>query len=205
MTRITIHRFLNLTNEEIVKLESLGLDIKDCQEAERILTSIWSETTSSEEDYLDQTKKGRNKSYGQCAVTALVFQDYISSYYDLPHEVTNEIVWANVEHKDKNISHYFNELSKDVQIDLTHSQFPEAHVSWGIERVTSPRVKILFLSTRDYILDFVKTDMRYKQLKERFDELYAKHEMNFFMKVSASEFAKFYQKEEKNDKNDKAD
>jgi hypothetical protein len=115
---------------------------------EKALENSWSKFSSS--DPFNWTKD--NPSYGQCAVTSLVVQDYLGG----------EIVWANVILADgKEISHYFNHIN-GIEKDFTRKQFPEGTIiSQGISKTMN------FKSTRDYILSYPPTKSRYSILKTR--------------------------------------
>jgi hypothetical protein len=77
---------------------------------------------------------------GQCAVTALIVQDYLGG----------QLVRAEVE----GISHYWNRV-KEGEVDLTRDQFTHfAPTAIGIR-------------SRRYVLSFPDTVRRYETLKER--------------------------------------
>ncbi len=113
---------------------------------EAILKVCWNKETSSDPDNWSQD----NPSYGQCAVTSLIVNDYFGG----------EIVWANALLPNKTeVSHYFNRIG-DAELDLTRAQFPEGTtVPKGI-----PKSKE-FSSTREYILSYPITQKRYETLK----------------------------------------
>lgn len=115
---------------------------------EQALMASWDNGTTS--DPALWTKQ--NPSWGQCAVTALVVNDYLGG----------KLVWANAVLPDgKNISHYFNNIDGN-EIDLTRKQFPEGTViPEGIDKTKG------FPTTRDYVLSFEPTRIRYEKLKER--------------------------------------
>lgn len=116
-------------------------------ELEQILRRCWSPETSA--DPAGWTNS--NPSVGQCAVTALVVQDYLGG----------DIVWAAVPVGQKTVSHYFNRID-GKEIDLTREQFaPGTQVPAGVEKRKE------FASTRDYVLSFEATQRRYAILKER--------------------------------------
>lgn len=77
---------------------------------------------------------------GQCAVTALVVQDYLGG----------QLVRAEVE----GVSHYWNKFN-DGEIDLTREQF--MHFS----------PKVISTRSRSYVLSSPDTLRRYEILKER--------------------------------------
>ncbi|MEK6939738.1 MAG: hypothetical protein AABX31_03335 [Nanoarchaeota archaeon] len=114
-------------------------------------TRCWYEGTSSDPDNWTP----QNPAWGQCAVTALIVNDYLGG----------EIVWAEAKLPDgKNISHYFN-LIEGKEIDYTRPQFPEGTViPPGVEK------KKQFTSTKEYILSFPATQHRYQILKGSVEE-----------------------------------
>jgi len=85
---------------------------------------------------------------GQCAVTALIVQDYLGG----------EILRGTVGEE----SHYWNRLPTGEELDLTASQFPmgSGRSRGGVE-------------SRDYILSFPETERRYRQLLENIEEVVA--------------------------------
>jgi hypothetical protein len=124
------------------------------------LLRSWREDTSSDH----QNWKADNPAYGQCAVTACVVQDYIGGI----------IVWSEVSVQNPNwstslgVSHYFNRLDSSlesclaIEVDFTSRQFPKGtYILKGIDKSGT------FKSTRDYVLSFEKTLLRYNLLKER--------------------------------------
>jgi hypothetical protein len=123
---------------------------------EKALQSSWGSKTSSEP--FKWTKE--NKTLGQCAVTSLIIQDYLGG----------EIVWANAKLPDgREISHYFNNID-GVEKDFTRKQFPQGTtISSGIPRINQST------STREYILSFPVTKLRYNILKERVDKYLRTH------------------------------
>ena len=58
------------------------------------------------------------------------------------------------------MSHYFNVLDGDRELDLTKEQFPLDAVETDLS-----------LTSRDYVLSFEATRVRYEMLKSRLDEL----------------------------------
>jgi hypothetical protein len=103
--------------------------------AEAIRHSWSAETT------VDCNWSSNQPSKGQCAVTALVVQDYFGG----------AILRATV----SGVSHYWNRLSNGTIIDLTRDQFSSFDPT-EIE----PR-------TRRYILSYAATAARYRILSER--------------------------------------
>ena len=82
-----------------------------------------------------------NRALGQCAVTALVVQDVLRG----------ELLRAEV----NGTSHYWNRLPDGTELDLTREQF-ETFLPSGIET-----------RSREYVLSFDETRMRYELLKKR--------------------------------------
>jgi len=115
------------------------------------LKNSWSKETTSDPDNWSQN----NPSWGQCAVTSLVINDYIGG----------EIVWTQAKLPDgTEISHYLNKIG-NKELDLTRNQFPEGTItSEGIPKTKG------FPTTRDYILSFDKTLKRYQILKSQVEE-----------------------------------
>ena len=110
----------------------------------------WTEETSLDpENWIPE-----NPSWGQCAVTACIVNDYFGG----------KVVWANVNMSGQDISHYFNNID-GKEIDLTRKQFPpETVVLPGIDKTKN------FPTTRDYVLSFEKTEERYNLLKSRVEK-----------------------------------
>lgn len=105
------------------------------------LRKAWSAETSADPGRW----RPSNPAYGQCAVTAIVIQDYLGG-----------TVWRS---RVNGVSHYFNVLDGDRVLDLTKEQFP-------LDAVESD----LSLSSRDYVLSFDATRSRYELLKSRLHE-----------------------------------
>jgi len=116
-------------------------------ELEKALQKSWSKETS----YCPDDWSNSNSSFGQCAVSALVFNDYFGG----------DIVWANaLLPTGQKVSHYFNFIDGKI-IDLTRSQFPEGTIiPGGIEKKND------FASTREFMLSSNNTKKRYELLKE---------------------------------------
>ncbi|MAF34604.1 hypothetical protein CMO91_02040 [Candidatus Woesearchaeota archaeon] len=93
-----------------------------------------------------------NPSWGQCAVTAAVVQDYMGG----------KIVWCMVRPPGKkSASHYFNNIHK-AELDFTREQFPE-----GSKFERGQRRSQGLRTTRKYIMSSDATRKRYELLKER--------------------------------------
>ncbi len=108
----------------------------------------WSKETS----YCPDEWNEENPAVGQCAVSALVANDYFGG----------KIIWSEVLLSDgQKISHYFN-LIAGQEVDLTRSQFPAGTIiPAGVEKKKS------FTSTRKFMLSNENTKRRYGLLKEK--------------------------------------
>jgi hypothetical protein len=116
------------------------------------LPFTWSKLTTSLPDQYNSD----NPALGQCAVTALVIQDYWGG------KIVNTIVTYE---NGLTTSHYFNIIDGQA-IDITRSQFP-SNVKYS-----KPKQKLKnFSSTREYILSNHLTARRYRLLKSRVDKL----------------------------------
>ncbi len=117
-------------------------------ELEKALRISWSRETS----YCPDEWNESNSSFGQCAITALIVNDYFGG----------EIVWAEAVLPDsQKVSHFFNYIN-GKEVDLTRAQFPEgAVIPEGVEK------KKDFATTRDYLLSYENKRGRYEQLKEK--------------------------------------
>src|SRR5579872_1216684 len=83
----------------------------------RIIRDCWTAETS----YDPENWSEQNPAWGQCAVTAVIVQDYLGG----------EILWTEAELPDgQKIHHFFNRLNgaQGGEIDLTREQFPEGTV-----------------------------------------------------------------------------
>jgi hypothetical protein len=129
----------------------------DLQEIKELLEKSWSEKTTSEPKYW--TKE--NPAWGQCAVTALVVQDFFGG----------ELLRGLFKFKDtKSVefvgSHYWNRLPDGTEVDLTRCQFPE-----------DVEISIGELRTRQYVLSYPETRRRYKILKTEIERQVSKMRM----------------------------
>lgn len=102
---------------------------------EAALAAVWSRGTSADPDSWSDD----NPASGQCAVTALVVQDYLGG------ELRRGEAGL--------ISHYWNVLPSGDEVDLTRHQFDDGVEIANIE----PR-------TRDYLLSHAETVRRYNDL-----------------------------------------
>lgn len=127
------------------------MDDRFLSKLELALKNSWTKETSSDPENWSL----ENPAWGQCAVTAIVVNDYLGG----------EIIWASASLADGNkISHYFN-LIDGKTVDLARTQFPPGTIiPFGISK------KKEFSSTRDYILSYPVTQERYEILKTKVQE-----------------------------------
>lgn len=120
----------------------------DLNRLEKALLKSWSKETS----YCPTEWNELNLSFGQCAITALIVNDYFGG----------DIVWSEaLLPNGQKISHFFNMIN-GKEVDLTRSQFPEGTiVPKGIEK------KKNFATTRDYLISYEDKNSRYAVLKEK--------------------------------------
>jgi len=114
-------------------------------ELKKLLRKSWTKKTSK--DPRNWTPK--NPAWGQCAVTALVVQDFFGG------ELRRGIVEINEKDVSLYLSHYWNLLPDGKKKDLTKEQFPKGTV---IPRKGEPQ-------SRDYVLSFPDTRKRYALLR----------------------------------------
>lgn len=103
------------------------------------LRSAWSAETSVSPSSWGEA----NPAAGQCAVTALVVQDFFGG--DLMRAVVRP-----------DVSHYWNRLPDGRELDLTKSQFP------SFELAVPPVTR-----SREFVLSFPETVRRYDIFLER--------------------------------------
>lgn len=120
------------------------ITLEDLKEA---LEKSWSKETSSD----PKNWTPDNPAWGQCAVTALIIQDYFGG----------DLLRAAIEGIG---SHYWNQLPNDSEIDLTKIQFLTAVVIPPGET-----------RAREYVLSYPATVKRYEILKQRVEK-YLKEE-----------------------------
>jgi len=108
------------------------------------IRSSWDRDTS----YEPFVWSNENPAWGQCAVTALVLQDYLGG----------DLIRAS----NLNITHFWN-LVDDLEIDVTEEQFPVRPI-W----IDGPE-----LVDRDVVLNWPETRRRYRILRERVAKLIA--------------------------------
>lgn len=114
------------------------------------LKRAWSAATSF--DPAGWTPK--TPSYGQCAVTACIVQDYLGG----------DIEWGEaMVPGGKKISHFFNRVNRRA-VDLTRDQFPAGST---VPIAGRPHPAAKGAPLRDYILANADTRRRYEQLSER--------------------------------------
>lgn len=105
---------------------------------ERLLEAWSSETTADPAGY---AAPGATKSYGQCAVTALLVQDRLGG----------SLLRTTAD----GVSHYFNLLPNGSSVDLTRDQFP-----------VTTQFALAKVRDRDYVLSHPDTARRYALLRE---------------------------------------
>jgi hypothetical protein len=115
-----------------------GVTLADLEAA---LETAWSRDTSSDPPAWSEA----NRAWGQCAVTALIVQDYLGGTLRRAEIGT--------------ISHYWNVLPTGEELDLTRQQFP---IGTEISNAAS--------RTRDYVLSNLETARRYRKLGKRVDQ-----------------------------------
>lgn len=120
-------------------MEILGTGMRvTLADLEAALESAWSCETSADPAAWSQV----NRASGQCAVTALIVQDYFG---------------GGLQRGDAGaVSHYWNILPSGEEADLTRRQFPE-----GTEIANVTR------RTREYVLSHLETAHRYRKLSHR--------------------------------------
>ena len=114
-------------------------------EVQGLIAAAWSKETSADPSRWSPT----NPALGQCAVTALVVQDFLGG----------ELLGALL----GQVSHYWNLLPSGGELDLTIAQFGP----------TPPAANDIAHRTRSYVLSFVETQRRYEILRDRVDSMIA--------------------------------
>lgn len=115
---------------------------RSAAQLQRVLREAWASDTTSDPRGWTPT----NPAWGQCAVTALIVQDLLGG----------ELLRAPLEDG----SHYWNRLPDGTELDLTREQFGRAYVPMAVER-----------RSRDYVLSFDETRLRYETLWARLRRL----------------------------------
>jgi putative hydrolase of the HAD superfamily len=133
-----------LEQENVLHSNNVGIELKKLK---YLLSKLWSKETCFPELY--EKWSNRLSSLGQCAVTALIVQDFFGG----------EILYC------KHLQHFWNLLPDGSEVDLTRSQFKE-----------SEKICVDGIVTRDYILDSIEakkanTKERYIYLKNKLLEL----------------------------------
>jgi len=115
------------------KQKSSGINLDELYSAIR---RAWTRESSADPEHWSDT----NPAWGQCAVTALIVQDHFGGTF--------------LRTKVRGISHYWNLLGNDTEIDLTKEQFGEDFEPGEIES-----------RSRSWILSFPDTETRYNLLR----------------------------------------
>jgi hypothetical protein len=105
------------------------------------LRGAWSAATSADPEGWAST----NPSWGQCAVSALIVQDFFGG------QILRTVVG--------DVSHYWNLLPSGEEVDLTREQFGRTITT--DDALSRPR---------DYLLSFEDTRRRYALLRRRVNE-----------------------------------
>lgn len=114
----------------------------DLQTLESALVKAWNEETS----YDPKNWAPENPAWGQCAVTALVVQDYFGG----------KLLQVEVLNSREVSSHYYNELQDGREVDLTKRQFSSRTIFRKPE-----------YCDRRSIFSFTETVRRYEILRSR--------------------------------------
>ncbi len=111
-------------------------------ELRTLLRKSWTKETSADADRWTKD----NPAWGQCAITALVIQDFFGG----------ELLRGEVMMQEgPNISHYWNKLPDNSEHDFTVEQFPS-----GYGRILETGIR-----DRKYVLSFEATRKRYALLR----------------------------------------
>jgi len=112
----------------------------DLKELEDLLENSWTKETSAD----PQNWNIFNPAWGQCAITALIVQDFMGG----------ELLRTVIPRKKENISHYWNLLPEGREVDFTSKQFSsDVIIKDGEER------------DRHYVLSYPTTRKRYVLLR----------------------------------------
>ncbi len=146
---ITVPDLMSALNTIQDKEKKMNVTPEQTAQLKEKIRRHWSIATTGDPDGWTE----RNPAWGQCAVTACAVQD----------ELGGEVVWAEAALPDgRKISHYFNKLDNGEELDFTREQFPA-----GTVIAPGQPKKKEFPTTRDYVLSFTKTAVRYELLKSR--------------------------------------
>ena len=115
----------------------------DLKLLESILQKCWSKETCYPP--IQKNWSPKNPALGQCAVTALVIQDYLGG----------DLLYC------KHIHHYWNRLPDGKVIDLTKQQFPKG------TKICLDEIRTREYTLKSKIAKKVKTQERYEILKKR--------------------------------------
>ena len=102
----------------------------------------WSRETSAN----PSNWSGNNPAYGQCAVTALIVQEFFGG----------KLLRVEATSPNERVSHYYNELPDGRTIDFTRRQFPNG------TRFSPPEYR-----ERGYVLSYPQTAAKYEMLWKR--------------------------------------
>lgn len=144
---IHTHKIVGKIQKNQLSTSDLNLLNMNLTKFEKALQKSWSKETSYCPDEWDSS----NLSLGQCAISALMVNDYFGG----------DIIWSHVLlPTGQKVSHYYNLIDSKV-VDLTRSQFPEGTiVPEGTDK------KKGFASTREFMLSNDNTKKRYELLKK---------------------------------------
>jgi hypothetical protein len=107
------------------------------EQISKALRSAWAAETS----YDPERWSTQNPAWGQCAVSALIVQDFFGGALRRARVNGHE--------------HYWNYIDGHGDVDLTREQFGEASVEEGRSDVS-----------REFVLSFPATQMRYERLRD---------------------------------------
>lgn len=126
------------------------------EDIRRMLPKAW---TPREDWRKTDLFKNDEPSVGQCAVTALVVQDYLGG------EIVKVDAYSPTRPEIEKASHYFNIVDKK-RVDLTGQQFNSDVIFSEPYQIPNG-----FSSMRDYALSYTDTVKRYELLKAKVNDL----------------------------------